>query len=66
MDTVVEFVQLIKLAQQRVGMRSDRVRPPRLPLHGEELRDAMAVIDRALATRPQPKAGVPSDVSIKV
>jgi dihydrodipicolinate synthase/N-acetylneuraminate lyase len=53
MDTVVKFVQLIKLAQQRVGMGSDRVRAPRLPLQGEELREAMAVIDRALAARPQ-------------
>ena len=52
MDTMVKFVQLIKLAQQRVGMGSDRVRPPRLPLHGDELREAAAVIDRALATRP--------------
>jgi dihydrodipicolinate synthase/N-acetylneuraminate lyase len=52
MDTVVKFVQLIKLAQQRVGMGSDRVRPPRLALQGEELREATAVIDRALATRP--------------
>ena len=53
MDTVVKFVQLIKLVQQRVGMGSDRVRPPRLPLAGEELREANAVIDRALATRPR-------------
>jgi dihydrodipicolinate synthase/N-acetylneuraminate lyase len=53
MDTVVKFVQLIKLAQQRVGMGSDRVRPPRLPLEGEELRQVIATIDRALATRPQ-------------
>lgn len=59
MDTVVKFVQLIKLAQKRVGMGSDRVRPPRLPLQGEELRQAMAVIDHALATRPQMKAHVP-------
>jgi dihydrodipicolinate synthase/N-acetylneuraminate lyase len=66
MDTVVKFVQLIKFVQQRVGMGSDRVRPPRLPLHGEELREAMAVIDRALATRPQLTAGVPNDVSISV
>jgi dihydrodipicolinate synthase/N-acetylneuraminate lyase len=58
MDTVVKFVQLIKLAQQRVGMGSDRVRPPRLPLQGEELREATSVIDRALATRPALKATV--------
>ena len=58
MDTVVKFVQLIKLVQQRVGVGSDRVRPPRLPLQGDELREANAVIDRALATRPQLKAEV--------
>jgi len=51
MDTVAKFVQLIKLAQQRVGMGSERVRPPRLPLDGEELRQAMATLDTALATR---------------
>jgi dihydrodipicolinate synthase/N-acetylneuraminate lyase len=55
MDTVVKFVQLIKLAQHRVGMGNERVRPPRLPLQGEELREATSIIDRALATRPQPK-----------
>jgi 1-pyrroline-4-hydroxy-2-carboxylate deaminase len=58
MDTVVKFVQLIKLAQERVGMGSARVRPPRLSLQGEELRAAMAAIDRALATRPQVVAQV--------
>jgi len=58
MDTVVKFVQLIKLAQQRVHMGSDRVRPPRLTLQGEELRAATTVIDRALATRPQLEAEV--------
>src|SRR6266849_4855134 len=63
MDTVVKFVQLIKLAQQRVGMGSDRVRPPRLPLSGEELREATTVIDRALATRPQLKAEVSSNAA---
>jgi 4-hydroxy-tetrahydrodipicolinate synthase len=52
MDTVVKFVQLIKLVQQRVGMGSDRVRPPRLTLQGDELREATTVIDRALAARP--------------
>jgi 1-pyrroline-4-hydroxy-2-carboxylate deaminase len=62
MDTVVKFVQLIKLAQQRVGMGSERVRPPRLPLQGEELREAIATIERALATRPQVR---PQDVAGK-
>ena len=59
MDTVPKFVQLIKLAQQRVGMGSDRVRPPRLPLDGEELREANAILDHALATRPALKPDAP-------
>jgi 1-pyrroline-4-hydroxy-2-carboxylate deaminase len=58
MDTVPKFVQLIKLAQKRVGMGSDRVRAPRLPLEGAELRDATATIDRALETRPALNASV--------
>jgi 4-hydroxy-tetrahydrodipicolinate synthase len=52
MDTVPKFVQLIKLAQERVGMGTTRVRGPRLPLAGEELREANAILDHALATRP--------------
>jgi 1-pyrroline-4-hydroxy-2-carboxylate deaminase len=52
MDTVPKFVQLIKLVQEKVGRGSTRVRPPRLPLEGEELRQASETIDRALATRP--------------
>jgi 1-pyrroline-4-hydroxy-2-carboxylate deaminase len=52
MDTVPKFVQLIKLVQEKVGRGSARVRPPRLELQGEELGQALATIDRALATRP--------------
>jgi len=53
MDTVVKFVQLIKLVQERVGRGSARVRPPRLALEGEELQTALTEIDHALATRPR-------------
>jgi dihydrodipicolinate synthase/N-acetylneuraminate lyase len=52
MDTVPKFVQLIKLAQQAVGMGETRVRPPRLPLEGSELATAAATIEAALSTRP--------------
>ena len=52
MDTVPKFVQLIKLAQEEVGMGSARVRPPRLPLVGGELQDARAIVQKAIATRP--------------
>lgn len=53
MDTVVKFVQLIKLVQERVGRGSGRVRPPRLTLAGAELHAALATIEQALATRPR-------------
>jgi 4-hydroxy-tetrahydrodipicolinate synthase len=51
LDTGPKFVQLIKLAQQEVGMGSERVRPPRLPLAGEERERALATIREALRTR---------------
>ena len=54
MDTVPKFVQLIKLVQAEVGRGSPVVRPPRLQLEGDELRDALAVIRRQLARRPAP------------
>jgi dihydrodipicolinate synthase/N-acetylneuraminate lyase len=51
MDTVPAFVQLIKLVQARVGHGHERVRPPRLPLVGAERRDALAIVEDALASR---------------
>jgi 1-pyrroline-4-hydroxy-2-carboxylate deaminase len=52
LDTVPKFVQLIKLVQEKVGMGSARVRPPRLELVGAELAETLAIIDEALANRP--------------
>ena len=57
LDTVPKFVQLIKLVQEKVGMGSARVRPPRLELTGRELEETLAIIDKALATRPEAYAG---------
>ncbi len=51
MDVVNDFVQLIKLVQERVGMGSTRVRPPRLELAGEALAAAEKAIAEALKTR---------------
>jgi 4-hydroxy-tetrahydrodipicolinate synthase len=51
-DTVPKFVQLIKLVQARVGRGSETVRSPRMVLAGSERAAAIAVIDKALATRP--------------
>ncbi|HUN24759.1 MAG TPA: dihydrodipicolinate synthase family protein [Steroidobacteraceae bacterium] len=54
LDTLPKFVQLIKLCQQSVHMGSERVRAPRLPLVAEERALALALIERANATRPRP------------
>ena len=59
MDTVPNFVQLIKLVQSEVGMGNRRVRPPRLELVGKELEETRTIVQQALATRP---LAVTSDV----
>ena len=53
MDTVVKFVQLIKLAQQEVGRGDERVRGPRLALAGAERAAALQTIRDALRRRPR-------------
>ena len=50
-DTVMKFVQLIKLVQHEVGRGSETVRPPRLPLPAAERDAALAIIRPALAQR---------------
>jgi 4-hydroxy-tetrahydrodipicolinate synthase len=50
-DTVPAFVQLIKLVQAEVGMGSEAVRAPRLPLAAPERAAALKVIRRQLAQR---------------
>ncbi len=51
LDVVPKFVQLIKLVQQEVGRGSERVRPPRLALAGDEREAAFEIIRTALRTR---------------
>lgn len=56
MDTVVKFVQLIKLQQTLATggkLGNNRVRPPRLELVGDELATATAIIEKAIATAPE-------------
>ena len=53
MDTVPNFVQLIKLVQAEVGIGNARVRPPRLELAGHELEQNKKIIRDALQSRPQ-------------
>jgi 4-hydroxy-tetrahydrodipicolinate synthase len=52
LDVVPKFVQLIKLVQAEVGLGSEAVRPPRLPLVGDEREAVLALIRGALASRP--------------
>ena len=54
MDTVPNFVQLIKLVQSELGMGNPRVRPPRLELAGDELEQARTIICDAMRLKPQP------------
>ena len=53
MDTVFNFVQLIKMVQAEVAMGTTRVRPPRLELVGQEFEQTRKIIRDALSHRPQ-------------
>jgi 1-pyrroline-4-hydroxy-2-carboxylate deaminase len=52
LDTHVKLVQYIKLAAAEAGYGSETVRAPRLPLAGPEREEVLAVIRRAIRTRP--------------
>lgn len=52
LDTVPEFVQLIKLVQEEVGMGSERVRLPRLPIVGEERDAVLSLVRSSLEANP--------------
>jgi 4-hydroxy-tetrahydrodipicolinate synthase len=53
LDTVPEFVQLIKLVQQECGMGHERVRAPRLVLEGQAREQALRTIRASLQSRPK-------------
>lgn len=53
LDVHKKLVQYIKLANQMTGMGAEWVRPPRLPLVGEERARVEAVVRRALERRPR-------------
>ena len=53
LDTVPKFVQYIKWIQGEVGRGSATVRPPRLPLEGEELANVRKILATALKSRPR-------------
>jgi dihydrodipicolinate synthase/N-acetylneuraminate lyase len=53
LDASPKFVQNIKLAESTTGQGTGYVRPPRLPLVGDERRVVEAIILEALSTRPE-------------
>jgi 4-hydroxy-tetrahydrodipicolinate synthase len=53
LDTHVKLVQYIKLAAAEAGHGTETTRPPRLPLVGKEREEVLAVIRKAIATRPK-------------
>lgn len=55
LDTEIKLVQHIKLGQQIVGLGSETVREPRMPLSGDERKRVIGLYEAALANRPQIK-----------
>jgi 4-hydroxy-tetrahydrodipicolinate synthase len=53
LDVNTKLVQNIKLAEVKTGLGTETVRPPRLPLAGAERARVEAIIDAALASRPE-------------
>lgn len=53
LDISPQLVQNIKLAEVATGLGTENVRPPRLPLQGAERKRVIALIDKAMACRPQ-------------
>ena len=52
LDVSPKLVQNIKLAEAIVGLGTEPVRPPRLPLAGEERKQVEALIRHSIETRP--------------
>ncbi len=52
LDVSDRFVQNIKLVEQLVGVGTETVREPRLPLVGEAREKVIRIVEQALATRP--------------
>ena len=52
LDVSRKLVQNIKLVESTVGVGTEAVRPPRLPLVGQEREEIIAIVKQALATRP--------------
>lgn len=58
LDISARLVQNIKLAEVATGIGSENVRPPRLPLAGEERERVLAIIEHGIKTRPAVLSGL--------
>ena len=52
LDINPQLVQNIKLAEEKVNLGSEIVRPPRMPLSGDTRVQVLQIIESSLATRP--------------
>ncbi|RMG22080.1 MAG: dihydrodipicolinate synthase family protein [Methanobacteriota archaeon] len=52
LDTSTKLVQNIKLVESLVGVGTETVRPPRLPLEGEEREQVVELVKQALEQKP--------------
>jgi len=53
LDIHPKLVQYIKLAESVTGLGTEWVRPPRLPLKGEERQRILSIIKEGIANRPE-------------
>jgi 4-hydroxy-tetrahydrodipicolinate synthase len=52
LDINPQLVQNIKLAEEKVNLGSEIVRPPRMPLSGDTRAQVLQIIESSLASRP--------------
>lgn len=52
LDITPQLVQNIKLAEVATGLGTENVRAPRLPLHGEERKRVLSIIEKVNSNRP--------------
>ncbi|MDB5132494.1 MAG: dapAL [Mucilaginibacter sp.] len=57
LDIHPKLVQYIKLAEAQTGLGTETVRQPRLPVAGDERKRILAIIHKAIATRPELPVG---------
>ncbi|GAC1303854.1 MAG: dihydrodipicolinate synthase family protein [Mucilaginibacter sp.] len=57
LDIHLKLVQYIKLAEAQTGLGTETVRQPRLPVAGDERKKILAIIHKAIATRPELPVG---------